>query len=187
MPELLLPPSTAATSTPGRHLGPANPDSANGLDAANLATPLKAAQHAAKIHRKLGRMAHRTKKISVDRVWEVYVQTGGDLAQTKAIIEEVDALNSQSKVVSYQSVPGMWANTNCQNKPLSPQAQAHAQIHAELVHLARKSEVFSVDCIWSVYAKTGSVVRVGEVLKEMGEVVLRTRGRKEGEGEVDNV
>ncbi|KAJ7723924.1 hypothetical protein B0H16DRAFT_331144 [Mycena metata] len=147
VPKLLSTP-TPPTATP--HVDPA--DAAHSLDTSKS---MNAAHRAAKTHRKLARMARRTKRISVDRVWEVYVRTGGDLARTRAIVEG-ELGNARSKA-----------------------------IHTKLARLARKSEVFSKDYVWDVYAKTGNVVRVGKVLKEMKEAVLKARGGKKGEGAVD--
>ncbi|KAJ7753011.1 hypothetical protein B0H16DRAFT_1723474 [Mycena metata] len=149
VPKLLSTP-TPPTATLLPHVDPA--DAAASL---NASKSMNAAHRAAKTHRKLARMARRTKRISVDRVWEVYVRTGGDLARTRAIVEG-ELGNARSKA-----------------------------IHTKLARLARKSEVFSKDYVWDVYAKTGSVVRVGKVLKEMKEAVLKARGGKKGEGAVD--
>lgn len=57
------------------------------LDAALPPNPdIQAAQAQAKLHRKLARMARRTKTFSVDRAWAVYAQTG-TIERTRELLE----------------------------------------------------------------------------------------------------
>lgn len=59
------------------------------------------------------------------------------------------------------------------------------QIHAELARLTRKNKLFSTEYVWGLYARVGSVERVGEVLGEVEEVALKAWGRMEDEAGVN--
>lgn len=51
------------------------------------------------------------------------------------------------------------------------EAVAHAQVHTQLARLARQMKAFSVNYVWAVYARTGSVSRTGEILAAMERAV----------------
>ncbi|KAJ7111737.1 hypothetical protein C8R44DRAFT_856407 [Mycena epipterygia] len=131
---------TPSADTPLEGALPPNPD-------------IQAAQAQAKLHRKLARMARRTKTFSVDRAWAVYAQMGS-IERTREL------LDGEMQVQAAEMHRG---EESCED----PEAGTHAQVHTELVWLARKANVFSVNHAWAIYARTGSVSRTGEILAAM--------------------
>ncbi|KAJ7459264.1 hypothetical protein FB451DRAFT_1405906 [Mycena latifolia] len=126
--------------------------------AAAAPTPLDVAQAQAKVHRKLARTARRTKMFSVDRAWAVYAQTGSVERAREVLQAEA---TSHTKLESGATSGGPDAVA---------EARAQAQVHTALARLARQTKLFSVDGMWAVYARTGSVARTREVVREMEDV-----------------
>ncbi|KAJ7101488.1 hypothetical protein B0H15DRAFT_816262 [Mycena belliarum] len=121
----------------------------------DVTTPLTAAHAQAKTHRKLARAARRSKMFSLDRAWALYAQTGS-VAHTREVL--------RTAAQDAQQVCG------------DADVAAAAAVHKALARLARQSEVLSVDAVWAVYARVGSVAHTREVVRAMGDAAKRVEG-----------
>ncbi|KAK7053502.1 hypothetical protein R3P38DRAFT_2850657 [Favolaschia claudopus] len=117
-----------------------------------------AAQHA-RLHRKLSRIAHRSKVFTVDYAWEVYTHKG-DLEATKELLEEqAAALRDSMPIAEASSEP---SDPSFQDEDSDPH-----RIHAALSQLVLKISIFSIDFAWAIYGEVGSVARVARWFQDV--------------------
>ncbi|KAJ7759768.1 hypothetical protein DFH07DRAFT_817129 [Mycena maculata] len=147
----LVPPSTARPQLESSSPAPTARAESPPLETGTMIQALP------KLHRKLSRLAHRTKTASVDRAWAVYAKTG-TVERTREVLD-VEAAASERVL---QLTP-----------PATEAYPAHCdtELHQRVAKVVRKMKIFSVDRGWAVYVQWGTVSRMKEALLRMAEMV----------------